>query len=108
LASRADLKGQGQITDMETKLLERAKSADIGDLTIGELHQIVNTAQKVSNRLWSNHQTLLKTMESDPEAASARKYYAPTGSIPEALGDQTSSKPDGRKPLANIFGQKKS
>jgi hypothetical protein len=107
LASRADLKGQGQITDMETKLLERAKSADIGDLTIGELHQIVNTAQKVSNRLWSNHQTLLKTMESDPEAASARKYYAPTGSIPEALGDQTSSKPDGRKPLANIFGQKK-
>jgi len=107
LASRADLKGQGQITDMETKLLERAKSADIGDLTIGELHQIVNTAQKVSNRLWSNHQTLLKTMENDPEAASARKYYAPTGSIPEALGDQTSSKPDGRKPLANIFGQKK-
>jgi hypothetical protein len=107
LASRGDLRGQGQITDMETKLLERAKSADIGDLTIGELHQIVNTAQKVSNRLWSNHQTLLKTMENDPEAASARKYYAPTGSIPEALGDQTSSKPDGRKPLANIFGQKK-
>jgi hypothetical protein len=107
LASRADLKGQGQITDMETKLLERAKSADIGDLTIGELHQIVNTAQKVSNRLWSNHKTLLKTMENDPEAASARKYYAPTGSMPEALGDQTSSKPDGRKPLANIFGQKK-
>lgn len=110
LASRADLKGQGQITDMETKLLERAKSADIGDLTIGELHQIVNTAQKVSNRLWSNHQTLLKTMEGDPEAASARKYYAPTGSIPEALGDQTSSKPSGkdnRQSLNDIFGRKK-
>jgi hypothetical protein len=110
LASRGDLKGQGQITDMETKLLERAKSADIGDLTIGELHQIVNTAQKVSNRLWSNHQTLLKTMESDPEAASARKYYAPTGSIPEALGDQTSSKPSGkdnRQSLNDIFGRKK-
>jgi hypothetical protein len=87
LESRAELKGQGQITDTETRLLERARSADIGELTIPELQQVVNISQRLANRMWSNHQNLLKTMETDPAAADTIRYYRPTMPLPQAVGE---------------------
>jgi hypothetical protein len=87
LESRAELKGQGQITDTETRLLERARSADIGELTIPELQQVVNISQRLANRMWSNHQNLLKTMETDPAAVDTIRYYRPTMSLPQAVGE---------------------
>jgi hypothetical protein len=87
LESRAELKGQGQITDTETKLLERARSADIGELTIPELQQVVNISQRLANRMWSNHQSLLRTMRTDPAAADSIRYYEPTMSLPQAIGE---------------------
>lgn len=109
LESRAELKGQGQITDTETKLLERARSADIGELTIPELQQVVNVSQRLANRMWSGHQNLLKTMETDPAAADSLKYYRPTGALPQALGEgKPKAEVDKRKAgLAEIFGGKK-
>lgn len=87
LESRAELKGQGQITDTETKLLERARSAEIGELTIAELQQVVNVAQRLANRMWSSHQNLLGTMETDPAAADTIRYYRPSMSLPQAIGE---------------------
>lgn len=87
LESRAELKGQGQITDTETKLLERARSAEIGELTIAELQQVVNVSQRLANRMWSNHQNLLKTMEGDPNATDSIRYYRPSMSLPQAIGE---------------------
>ena len=87
LESRAELKGQGQITDTETKLLERARSAEIGELTIAELQQVVNVSQRLANRMWSSHQNLLKTMEGDPAAADSIRYYRPSMSLPQAIGE---------------------
>jgi len=109
LESRAELKGQGQITDTETKLLERARSADIGELTIPELQQVVNVSQRLANRMWSGHQNLLKTMETDPAAADSLKYYRPTGALPQALGEgKPKAEVDKRKAgLDQIFGGKK-
>lgn len=111
LESRAELKGQGQVTENEQKLLERARSGNIEDMTVAELQQIVNVSQRLAGRLWSNHETLLKTMESDPAAADALRYYRPTTTLPKALGEgkpQTPEKADERKQgLDAIFGGKR-
>lgn len=110
LESRSELKGQGQVTENEQKLLERARSGNIDDMTIPELESIVDTSQRLANRMWSNHQTLLKTMKDDPNAADSLRYYQPTSALPQAL---TRTKPaakaetDKRKAgLAEIFRSK--
>lgn len=87
LESRAELKGQGQITDTETKLLERARSGSIEDMTIAELQQVVSISQRLANRMWSSHQNLLGTMEGDPAAADTIRYYRPTIPLPQAIGE---------------------
>ena len=81
LESRAELRGQGQITDTETKLLEKARSADINDLTIPELQQVVNVSQRLASRLYGNHQILLDRMKGDPAAKDSMMYYEPTSKL---------------------------
>jgi hypothetical protein len=109
LESRGELKGQGQITDPETKLLERARSGD-QDLTLDEMQQVVNISQRLSKRLWENHQTLLKTMEKDPAAAASIEYYRPTGQLAAPVGAGKSaadqSKEQKRPALSDIFKPK--
>jgi competence protein ComGC len=109
LESRAELKGQGQVTENEQKLLERARSGNIEDMTISELQQVVNISQRLAGRLWSNHQTLLKTMETDPAAADSLRYYRPTGELPKPVGEgKPQAKVDERKAgLDQIFGGKR-
>jgi hypothetical protein len=106
LESRGELKGQGQVTDTETKLLERARSGDT-TLTLDELQQVVNVSQRLAKRLWSNHENLLKTMEKDPAAKDSIEYYRPTGRLPEPVSSAKSplqiSKEQNRKPLDSIF-----
>jgi hypothetical protein len=108
LESRGELKGQGQVTDTETKLLERARSGDM-TLTLDELQQVVNVSQRLARRLWENHQTLLKTMEKDPAAVGSIEYYRPTGPLAAPLGVGKSPteqrKDSSRPPLNSIFGQ---
>ena len=109
LESRAELKGQGQVTENEQKLLERARSGNIEDMTISELQQVVNISQRLAGRLWSNHQTLLKTMETDPAAADSLRYYRPTGELPKPVGEsKPQAKADERKAgLDQIFRGKR-
>jgi hypothetical protein len=106
LESRGELKGQGQITDPETELLKKARSGDM-NLTLDELQQVVNISNRMSKRLWDNHQTLLKTMESDPSAAGSINYYRPTAPLATPVGltktPAQASQEQGRKPLADIF-----
>lgn len=108
LESRGELKGQGQVTDTETKLLERARSGDT-DLTLDELQQVVNISQRLSKRLWENHQGLLKKMEADPAAAASISYYRPLGQLAQPIGAGKSAaektKESTRPSLASIFGQ---
>jgi hypothetical protein len=111
LQSRAELKGQGQITDAETKLLERARSGDIADMTIAELQTVVSVSQRLAGRLWSNHQTLLGRMKNDPAAADVYQYYTPNAAMPQALGEGKSvseqEKKDRLDGLKTIFGAKR-
>jgi hypothetical protein len=108
LESRAELRGQGQITDTETKLLEKARSADINDMTIPELQQIVSVSQRLASRLFSNHQTLLGRMKDDPAAKDSMRYYEPTGQMAaptlEGKTPAVQSKDAKRPSLGSIFG----
>lgn len=108
LESRGELKGQGQITDVETKLLERARSGDM-DLTLDELQQVVNISQRLAKRLWENHESLLKTMEKDPAAAGSIEYYRPTGKLASPVGVGKSpaqqAKESARPSLDSIFAK---
>ena len=109
LESRAELKGQGQVTENEQKLLERARSGNIEDMTVAELQQVVNVSQRLATRLWSNHQTMLKTMETDPAAKDVIRYYYPTGTLPSAVGQSSSQGQTDKRTqgLDKIFGGKK-
>lgn len=110
LESRGELKGQGQVTDTETKLLERARSGDT-TLTLDELQQVVNVSQRLARRLWGNHENLLKTMEKDPAAKDSIEYYRPSGRLPEPVPSNKPATPaDATKRKAgldSIFGNKK-
>jgi len=110
LESRGELKGQGQITDPETKLLEKARSGDT-NLTLDELQQVVNISNRMSKRLWENHQTLLKTMEKDPAAAGSIEYYRPTAPLAEPVASNRNATPADaskrKQGLDSIFGNKK-
>lgn len=105
LASRAELKGQGQITDFETKLLEKAKSGNIEDMTVSELHQVVDIAQRASKRLWENHQGLLGKMRDDPNAQDSLRYYEPNAQMPSPVGAGKSAAEQKRPPLSSFFGE---
>lgn len=109
LESRAELKGQGQITENEQKLLERARSGNIEDMTIAELQQIVNISQRLATRMWTSHEKLLKTMETDPAAADSIRYYRPTVTLPQAVGEgKPQAEADKRRQnLSTILGGKK-
>lgn len=108
LESRSELKGQGAVTDFETKLLEKARSGNIEDMTIPELQQIVNIAQRFGQKFWDNHQSMLNTMKSDPAAQDSMRYYVPTlkMSSPVIEGKTPAAKTqEAKRPsLGSIFG----
>lgn len=108
LESRSELKGQGAVTDFETKLLEKARSGNIETMTIPELQQIVNISQRFAQKFWTNHQSMLSTMKDDPAAQDSIRYYVPTskmsspvleGKTPAAKNQETK-----RPSLGSIFG----
>lgn len=75
LNSRKTLKGQGQISDFEGKLLERAASGDIDRLTVPEIKTLVDVAKRNANGVLSQHKTFLGNLRGDPETAGLAKYY---------------------------------
>jgi len=93
LDSRASLKGQGQITEGETKLLERARSGNIEEMTVDELQTVVDISQRLAGRQWEKHQNLLGIMKDDPTAAASYKYYVPSVNLPGALTRPGQPKP---------------
>jgi hypothetical protein len=87
LNSRQSLKGQGQISDFEGKLLAKAASGDIDGLTIPEIRAIVETSNRIANGVITQHQANLQNMQKDPNLKQLVPYFdvttAPTGSNPQ-------------------------
>jgi YD repeat-containing protein len=102
LDGRSVLKGQGQISDYEGKLLAKATSGDIADLTIPELKVLTSTAERVAKAQQAAHQRNMKVMRSKPELKDVADFYevpdiptAPTQ--PPTTGQTFDAKPPAHK-----------
>jgi hypothetical protein len=91
LAARKSLKGQGQVSDFEGKLLIKAESGDIEDMTIPELKSFLSVTDRLAHRQYDAHQHNLKTMKSNPKMSEAAPFYE-VPELPTAAHTQAPSK----------------
>lgn len=76
LKSRGLLKGQGQVTDRETTLLEKAQSGSI-DFTPTELKELVNVFTRMNRAQYDAHGRVMKRLEGVQGGESAGVFYQP-------------------------------
>lgn len=90
LAARKSLKGQGQVSDYEGKLLAKAASGDIDNLTIPEIQALTKTAVRLANGSITQHQSYLKKIQNDPELKGLAPFFdisTPQGESNPAIDD---------------------
>lgn len=75
LSARKALKGQGQISDFEGKLLQKAASGDIESLTLPEIKTITDVTERLARQSYSTHQQTLRGMSANPDYAQAVPFY---------------------------------
>lgn len=74
LEGRKQMKGQGAVTESESKLAERAASGDI-DLTPTELKILANAAERSGRSIYSNYERKFSQLKSDPSTQQLAPYY---------------------------------
>jgi hypothetical protein len=74
LQGRAQMRGQGAITESESKLAERAISGDV-TLTPVELRQLALAAQRSSEYVQKEHNRKLSVIQKTPELAGIAPFY---------------------------------
>lgn len=87
LQGRQQMRGQGAITESESKLAERAISGDI-TFTPTEIKQLANAAKRASEYTYGTYQTKLSEMAKNPDTAGLVPYYqvprmTPMGAMPD-------------------------
>lgn len=88
LSARAQLKGQGQVSDYEGKLIEKASSGNIDDMTGPEIKQLANLNKRLSNQIIKQHQYRVKSLGSqDGLGALAGMYDIPPADTMYSTGD---------------------
>lgn len=75
LAARGMLKGQGQVSDYESKLLEKAKAGSI-DLTVPEIKALVNVNERLSRSAIQRHMRLVGELSKNPDYKQAIPFYS--------------------------------
>ena len=87
LQGRQQMRGQGAITESESKLAERAISGDI-TFTPTEIKQLANAAKRSSEYAYNNYQSKIGEMAKNPDTAGLVPYYqvpkmTPQGAMPD-------------------------
>lgn len=87
LEGRKQMRGEGQITNQESQLAERAISGDIS-FTPGEIKQLANAAKRASDYTYNVYQTKVGEMAKNPDTAGLVPYYqvprmTPMGAMPD-------------------------
>lgn len=75
LAARKTLKGQGQVSDFEGRLLERAASGSIDDLTMPEMKVILDVSDRLARKQYEIHQGNLKNITGNPDYKALAPFY---------------------------------
>jgi hypothetical protein len=76
LQSRGMLKGQGQVTENEQKLLDRARSGDIS-FTLPELKELVSVLGRANKARYDDDAETIGRMEGMQDTEEAKKFYKP-------------------------------
>lgn len=74
LQGRKQMTGQGQITESEGKLAERAMSGDIS-MTPAEIKQLANASRRAAQFTYQQHQNQLRNMRSRPDLQGMAGFY---------------------------------
>lgn len=74
LEGRKQMRGEGQITNQESQLAERAISGDIS-FTPTEIKQLANAAKRASDYTYGTYQAKLGEMAKNPDTAGLVPYY---------------------------------
>ena len=82
LQGRQQMRGQGAITENESKLAERAVSGEI-NFTPGEIKQLADAAKRASEYTFNNYQSKLESMAKNPDTAGLVPYYQ----VPRMVND---------------------
>ena len=89
LQGRQQMRGQGAITESESKLAERAISGDI-TFTPREIKQLADAAKRASQYTYSTYETKLGEMAKNPDTAGLVPYYQVPKMTPmNAMPDQS-------------------
>ena len=89
LQGRQQMRGQGAITESESKLAERAISGDI-TFTPTEIKQLANAAKRSSDYAYNNYQAKIGEMAKNPDTAGLVPYYqVPRMTAQGAMPDQS-------------------
>jgi hypothetical protein len=77
LQGRKQMRGQGAITESESKLAEKAISGDIDDLTPSEIKQLANASARSARFVYQEHQKKLSVVRNNPNTAQLAPFYEP-------------------------------
>lgn len=102
LGARQALKGQGQITEYEQKLLEKAEAGNIDDLTIPEIRTIAQIADKAGRLKIKQFNELGAGLANTPEYEPLRQFFNVPEPTPYAPARRASDKATGQ---FRILGQ---
>lgn len=75
LQGRKTMQGQGQITDKESALAEKAISGDIDSMTPQELVIIANASKRAAQHTVQNHQRLVAKTRADQNTSNLADFY---------------------------------
>lgn len=77
LSARKQLKGQGQVSDFESKLIEKASSGDVSSMTIPEIKTLVGVSDRLARKSYALHEKNLETLRSSEHGGLAPYYEIP-------------------------------
>jgi hypothetical protein len=74
LQGRKQMRGEGAITESESRLAERAMSGDI-NFTAAEIKQLAQSARRSAKFTYQQHEGMINTLQADPQNKGLVPYY---------------------------------
>jgi hypothetical protein len=73
--ARKALKGQGQVSDYEGRLLMRAEAGEIDDFTVPELKDFLKVSRRMAEKAYGEHKRILGVMAKDEGSKGLVPFY---------------------------------
>lgn len=82
VSARKQLKGQGQVSDYEGKLIQRAEAGEIDDFTDTDLTAFLGVTERMATRTYDSHSNMLKVLRKT-ESGSEYVPFFEVGEFPK-------------------------